>query len=361
MNNIIVGSASDNFFEVCQDSVSPFKEFPTMYSRTGHFVQKMFLSTKKINKNLFRPDIIESGGDLGYNRLNEIDEIDPPALKLLSAVSSLGSYYNIGTSFSTPLVANIAAKIQKNYSELKSQTIKALIINNASTEFIKFPANFGHLVSSASGNGLVNDEKSVFSSENSATFILEDEIGENKIKVYPVNIPRYIIEDRMGKKNGVLRITATMCFSFSPIKNNQLSYCPIHIAYSFFKNHNAEQIQLKNEILKSNFKSSLRWSQDGRYVSKPIPYSNSQKISFVVNCDELLNEDYTVKLAIHCKVSKQIVGGLPNDYPSEFPFSIVFKIEETIKENTGQLYDELVAINEVEVLNEVELGELDIE
>ncbi|WP_454059753.1 S8 family serine peptidase [Elizabethkingia ursingii] len=361
MNNIVVGAASDNFFNTCQTAVSPTKEFPAIYSRTGYLDQKMILSTKKVNKNLFKPDIIDAGGDLGYNRLNQIDAIDEPALKLLSALPSVGSYYGVGTSFSTPLVANVAAKIQREYPEIKSQTIKALLINNASLEYIKFPDDHKHLLNISAGNGIVNDDNSVFSDENAVTFILEDEIKEDEMKIYPINIPSYIVEETMGKKNGVLRITATLCFSFLPIKNNQLSYCPIHIAYSFFKKHSADQILMKNDDLKSFFKSSLGWSQNGRYISKPIPYSNSQKINFVVNCNDLVDEDYTIKLGIHCKVSKQIVGGLPVDYPSDFPFSIVFKIEETIKENTGQLYDELVAINEVEILNEIEVEDIDLE
>lgn len=362
MNNMVVGAASDNFFDTCPESVSPGKEFPTLYSRTGHINQSELISRVKVNKNLFKPDVIESGGDFGFNRLNEIDETDLPALKLLSANPTNGSYYQIGTSFSTPLVANIAAKIQKEYPELKTQSVKALIINAATLEYSPFPEEHKHLQKIACGNGLVQDGKAVHSDENTATFILEDSIKDEEIKVYPVNIPTYIIEETMLKNRGVLKITATLCFSFLPIKNNQLSYCPIHIAYSFFKNQSADEIQMTNDSLASFFKSSVRWSQNGRYISKPVPYANSQKMEFVVNCDELQREDFKIKLAIHCKVSKQIVGGIPENYPSEFPFSIVFRIEETIKENTGLLYDELVAINEVEVLNEIDLeGEAEAE
>ncbi len=41
-------------------------------------------------------------------------------------------------------------------------------------------------------------------------------------------------------------------------------------------------------------------------------------------------------------------------YPKEFDFSIVIKIEETIRNSTGKLYEELAAVNNVEVITEAE-------
>jgi len=68
-----------------------------------------------------------------------------------------------------------------------------------------------------------------------------------------------------------------------------------------------------------------------------------------------------LKLAIHCKVSKQIVGGLPTSYPNQFPFSMAITIEENTKNKTGKLYNELCAINNVEVISDVEMdGFIDV-
>ena len=74
-----------------------------------------------------------------------------------------------------------------------------------------------------------------------------------------------------------------------------------------------------------------------------------------VNVDDLNNEGNTFKLAVHAKLSEQVVGGLPEDYPTEFPFSIVLSIEETIKNNSGKLYDEIQLINQLEVIQELEI------
>lgn len=70
----------------------------------------------------------------------------------------------------------------------------------------------------------------------------KDKIGNGKIRVYPINFPEYLVKDDLGKKRGILKVTATLCFKFLPIKNNQLSYNPIHMAFSIFKNHSADDI-----------------------------------------------------------------------------------------------------------------------
>ncbi len=261
----------------------------------------------------------------------------------------------VGTSFATPLTANLAAKIIKNYPSLSNESVKALIINGASQNLIPFGNDVSKLRDRVIGNGLVDDLKSLFSDENSATMILEDEIGNGKIRIYPINFPQYLINDDLGKAKKRLKITATLCFKFLPIRNNQLSYNPIHMAFSIFKNHSAEDIMKPDEELKSKLKTTLSWSENGRYVSKPLPYSNTQKIFLNVNVDDLINETNTFKLAVHAKLSEQIVGGLPEDYPAEFPFSIVLSIEETIKNNSGKLYDEIQLINQLEVIQELDI------
>lgn len=362
LNNVTVGACGDNLKGNSELLVSPTNDFPTVYSRTGHLDLISILSPQKRNRHLFKPDILESGGDHTLSSSGFFGQHPDNSITVIASDPSIGSYDNIGTSFSAPLAANVALRIQAAYPHLKSQTIKALLINSASNTTIPFDETNIHLKNRTVGYGVMSYVDSVFSNENAATFILEDSIQQEKMKIFPIKIPRYIVAERMGKKNQILKITATLCFSFLPIKNNQLSYCPIHIAFGFFKKHSAEQILAANRIIKSNFKSSLTWSQHARYKAKPAPFSNTQKISFVVNCQELIDQDYTIKLAVNCRLSKQIVGGIPNSYPKDFPFSIVFRIEETIKENTGLLYDELVAINEVEVLNEIDLeGEAEAE
>jgi len=355
MNNMTIGAAGDNLGNGAFMGVSNGREFPTLYTRKGHVDLSLVFSRNKTNKNYFKPDMIESGGDVGFYNSTTLDWTDDAAMELISARPEMGLLKEAGTSFATPLVANMAAKIQRQYPELHSQTLKALIINSASLNKIPFDKSIKKLHNRVVGHGFVDNFKSVFSSKNSVTLILEDSITDDDLKVYPINFPKYLINDDLGKKNGIVKVTATLCFSFLPIKNNQLSYNPLHMAFSIFKNHSAEDIIKTNEEVDSKLKSTLSWSQNGRYKSKPIPYSNSQKVFLNVNVNDLINEENTFKLGIHCMVTEQIVGGIPDRYPKEFPFSLVINIEENTKVKTNKLYDEIQLINEIEVIGELKV------
>jgi len=356
LNNITVGAAVDNMKESVYLGIADGREFPALYTRKGHIDLSAIYSANKNNKHYFKPDVIESGGDIGFYNETTLDWMDEPALTLLSARSEIGTMQEVGTSFATPLVANLAARIIKQYPTISNESVKALIINGASLNLTPFSSDVSKLQNRVAGNGIVDGFKSLYSTENSATLILEDKIGNGKIRVYPINFPEYLVKDDLGKKRGILKVTATLCFKFLPIKNNQLSYNPIHMAFSIFKNHSADDIMKaddKENKFTSKLKSTLSWSQNGRYVSKPLPYSNTQKINLNVNVDDLVNEKNAFKLAIHAKLSEQIVGGVPEGYPSEFPFSIVLTIEETVKESTGKLYDEIQLVNELEIIQDI--------
>ena len=362
MNNFTIGAAADNISNGPFFGIADGREFPTLYSRKGNVDLSLIFSRNKTNKNYFKPDVIESGGDLVNANNKYLDWAPEASLYVISARANIGMFDETGTSFSAPLVANIAAKIQKQYPKLHPQTIKALIINSASLNKIPFDNTVSKIRNRVAGHGYIDNFKSVFSNENSATLILEDNICDNDLKVYPINFPNYLTEFDLGKQNRIVKVTATLCFSFLPIKNNQLSYNPIHIAFSIFKNHEAEDIIKSNTEVDSKLKTGLTWSQNGRYKSKPIPYSNSQKIELNVNVSDLINEDNTFKLAVNCLVTDQIIGKLPPAYPLEFPFSLVINIEETTKNKTGLLYDEIQLINNLEVIGDLEVEtELDID
>ena len=223
LNNITVGAAVDNMKESVYLGIADGREFPALYTRKGHIDLSAIYSANKNNKHYFKPDVIESGGDIGFYNETTLDWMDEPALTLLSARSEIGTMQEVGTSFATPLVANLAARIIKQYPTISNESVKALIINGASLNLTPFSSDVSKLQNRVAGNGIVDGFKSLYSTENSATLILEDKIGNGKIRVYPINFPEYLVKDDLGKKRGILKVTATLCFKFLPIKNNQLS------------------------------------------------------------------------------------------------------------------------------------------
>ena len=258
------------------------------------------------------------------------------------------------------MVANIAAQIQKHYPSVSTQSIKALIVNAASLNLIRFPKQFTPLLSKMAGHGFVEPQKSIFSSENAITFLIEDEIEPEEVKIFPLNFPDYLTKTDLGKQNGILKVSATLCFSFHPVLNHQLAYCPVHIAFGFFKNQTGQEIlsiEDDERGIKSKLKLNLGWSQSARHKQKPIPYSNTQKITFPVNVNELTKESNTFKLAVNCRISPQLLAGTEGKYQIPHSFSIAITIEENLKgENlTGQLYAEMEGVNLVENIVSIEL------
>tara|TARA_R110002020_G_scaffold154714_6_gene335256 strand:- start:150454 stop:152877 length:2424 start_codon:yes stop_codon:yes gene_type:complete len=358
MNNMTVGAAADGLYNGVFNGISSGKEFPAIYSRTDHIDLSAIYSVKKRNKNLFKPDVIEGGGDYGFYNPNTIDFMDNAAVSVISSNPALGYTKEVGTSLAAPLTANLAAKLKIIYPDLKSQTLKALIINGASLKSIKYPDVNKSLLNRTSGYGLIDVEKTVFSDQNSVTLILEDSIQSSEQKIYPLNFPDYLISINLGKTNRVLKITATLCFSFLPLQHNQLTYCPLHMAFSVFRNHSSDDINRVKRVLDSKLRTTLSWSQSARDKSTPAPYSNVQKIEFNVDVAQLRSEGKTFKLAVQALLSNQIMASQIETYPTEFNFSLVLNIEETIRANTGRLYDELIAVNNVEIIN---IAEADLE
>lgn len=357
MNNVVVGSAADNLGDSNFCGIATSREFPALYSRKGHIdLERYKKPGKRFTKNnphLFKPDILESGGDYEHGE-GFIGTGLNATMEVLSADPTQSFMKSVGTSYSAPLVANIAAQLQRLYPDIRSQTYKALILNAASINNIRFDESVAKLRNATAGHGLADPEKSTNSSDNAISFVIEDAIEPKQMKVFPLNFPKYLSTQDLGKKNQILRVTATLCYSFDPEFNNQLAYCPVHMAFSIFRNHSGADI-LKSATGDGGVNSILkkRWSQNNRFKLGP-PASNTQKIDFAVNVKDLLDEGSTFKLAIHCKLSAQLISTA--QYEKEHPFSIALCVEENMKEGkaTGKLYQEMIAVNEVENIIRIE-------
>jgi len=360
MNNLTVGAAADSLRDGLFEGISTSKEFPTLFTRKSHIDLHSLFPKNKINRFYFRPDVIESGGDYEHQG-RFVGTGSKATMEILSAKPNESFFTNAGTSYSAPLVANIAAQIQRNYPNISTQSIKALIINGASLNMIRFQKQFTRLLSKTAGHGFVDPEKSIYSNENSITFLIEDKISPEEVKLFPLNFPEYLTKLDLGKQNGILKVSATLCFSFLPVLNHQLAYCPVHIAFGLFKNQTGKEIlAIENEEkggIKSKLKSNSGWSQSARYKARPIPYSNSQKLTFPINVAELLNEENTFKLAVNCRICPQLLPGTEVKYDLPHSFSIAITIEENLKEEnlTGQLYAEMESVNFVENISEIDL------
>lgn len=213
------------------------------------------------------------------------------------------------------------------------------------------------------GHGLPNEEKCLYSSDKRVTFIIEDSIKKGHYKVMHLKLPEYL---KQSPKSKVLKITGTLCFSFSPTENNQLGYNPIHISFTYLnansdstetaqilsnqptsinpstkpqKPHSTDEVY---EILRINGKK-YKWSEDFGSVNIKIN-SNTQKLGQNIDIEDLNRVDNEIALAVRC------VGRNSWDDSIDNPFSLIITLEQidNIIINNKNLYEELSAINTVE-------------
>jgi subtilisin family serine protease len=349
LNNITVGALAGNFENRAEYGITPAKEYPAIYSRKFHYdysqlINGVGFTRSQKNKFLNKPDLVFYGGDLF--------DFEAGIEVLRSPLQPTEKYYSrtCGTSLATPLVTSIAAQILKKYPKLKTQSIKSLLINSTIAPWGANPIHFRdqslkRLVKTLVGFGMPDEQSSIFSNENMVTFIIEDQIKLEQFKVIPIALPKYITETE-----NKLNITATLCYSFLPVKNNHLAYCPLQITFGFFKNLSASDLANK-DISEGKLKSSVSWSDDFFGVENRL-FSNSQKINFSLTASQIKLLGNELAIAIKCTGKNEIDNvNLDNLKNTEHKFSIAVTISELpFNKALGKLYNEIIAINSVEAI-----------
>ena len=362
MNNIGCGAISDNLEPYSAECYSAESSFPASYTRKFNCDRSAsYYKSTRFSKHLTKPDLCYFGGDIDNNTLT-----DNTGLKVLSA--EMGQYYSreIGTSYSAPFLANLAAKILKEYPQLAEnmQTIKALLVNSAEhPQTGKAFKNLEHFkLQDLIGKGIPDDNLPIYSDENNVTLVLEDSIKPGHIKTYSLKLPEYLVTLLHGKS--VVHIDATLCFSFEPIPHNHLAYCPVHISFGIFKDIALEEKRLNDKGKEENFglsgarvedfKVFQGWSEDYYFKAKLL--SNCHKMSFGITKNKLLKENNQFKIAIHSKLHKLLPAHLQDDYNILHKFSLVITVKEMSHKGavSNRLYNELILINNLEVIAELE-------
>lgn len=302
-----------------------------------------------------------------------------------------------GTSFATPLAVNLAAKIVSLYPTIKMQTVKALIINGAESlnsnyldqliedlkqqdagrplndlsrsEKIALSKKYSlkRLNQVVSGHGVPDSNKCLYSDEKRVILLVEDSLMYDCHKVVNLNLPSYLFRH---SKAIALKITATLCYKFSPVLGNSLGYNPVHISFnignSIVKSNPAANAEAyaKCRKEKDNSKMAIKssffsWSDDFYPASNKM-FSNVQKFQANLSASEAQKIEGQLSVIVRCTVRNDTI--LAEKVQKEHEFSLVFCVEETTcEELTGKdLYSEMMAINQLEAIAEL-LTEIEID
>jgi len=349
LNNISVGALAGNLEDIDSSDATPNEVYPAFYTRKFHYDFSKIINTQPIklkNKHLNKPDFVFWGGDL-------FDESS--GLEVLRSPLNIGDKYygrSCGTSLATPLITSYASEILNEYPNLKTQTIKALLINSANFFTNKQLPHFKEkpetLLKSLTGFGMPKKDGLIENDKNCITFIIEETIKIGEIIKIPINLPSYL--KKTGNK---LQFDISLCYSFMPIKNNQLDYLPLHISFNLIKN--IDNIKLFETGNQSDYsiKNNITWSEDHFGIDNRL-FSNSQFMSYRLQPADFERIDDSIAIAIRC-LSK-------NDYTKQYSkksnnFSLIIKITEILlNESDGNLYNEMLEINNyIDISNSLDL------
>ncbi|HMT54048.1 MAG TPA: S8 family peptidase [Saprospiraceae bacterium] len=351
-NHITIGAAAGNFENNGSDCYSTDEIYPTIYTRTDNidWSHPSLEKRNRKNKQLFKPDVVHFAGDIHNITLSPVKT----GIKLLSSNQALGFNKDFGTSFSAPLVANIAAKLIRLYPTLvnNTQSIKALIINGCLSHKIDDDYKTLERINFKSiyGNGIPTEDNILSTNENECTFLIEDTIKADELKTFSLELPKYFLG--LSKTTGIIKVSATLCFKFKPFSRSRLTYCPVHMGFGIFKD---KDIAAMNKMAVQDYKFGPSWSQD--YYYKPKMLSNVQSLNFNIPYSALVSGNCSFQIAVQCRLHKLLTEIQKQGYKDAHDFSLVITVRDlTSNLNHGNsLYQEMVNLNELEVLNNLDL------
>lgn len=352
LNNISVGAIAHNLENGDYSDVTPSALYPAHYTRKFHIDFSQEINGSRINansrnKNLNKPDFIMEGGDLfNYNSGMQI---------LRSTMVDAEKFYGrtCGTSLATPLLTSYAAEILQHYPNIRTQSVKAMLMNSASYySKSDLPAYNEHpedLVKSLVGFGRPDKKKVLSTDNNSIAYLIEGEITLEQIIRYPIYIPAYMLTN--GNK---LQFDLSLSYSFNPVMDNHLSYLPLHISFCLVKNLAIDQIADTNKSF-HGIKNGFAWSEDHFGIDNKV-FSNAQKKNYRMQPADIINADGSVAIAVRCLAKNSFIELLKN---RQHRFSLMVNVTEIIaNENAGDinLFHEMMQINNyIEIENNIDI------
>lgn len=378
-----LGSPAENMNGLTVGAINDLN-LPATYTKKSHLdfsmpIGNSFAEKAIVNYNLMKPDLLAEGGDDTNDDSKWIEVIEGSSLAFLKKT--------VGTSFATPIVANLCAQVLKVYPSLGTSSIKAMLINSAlqtgvasipatkalanqRNEVLRGNAHFKtyhrqsaeHIGRMIEGHGAIpkSDDEIVFSDDNTVSFIGDMEIENEEIKCVNIKLPERL---SIGKnKERMLRVSATLCFYAQSIPGNDIvTYNPYHVSFRFLRgdediNRVADTLQYvigeaqETKFLKKNrchIKSALEtWSDSPLPSYKKRLFSNTQHKVFLLNAGDIITADRYFALAFRCVTKPNF-----NIRPVHFSYAVKMEVvNKRLLDSDFSLYNELSAINTIEVI-----------
>ena len=196
-----------------------------------------------------KPDLVHFAGNMSkpYNFEESL------------GITTLNNFYeknlfstSIGTSFSAPIVANLASQLLKEYKKASSNLVRALLVQSAD---ISEYARLGTEPRFVYGHGFPNEYSAIYSSRFSPTLIYEGEVASDNIAKIMIPMP-----EELGDAKGSKFVKITLAYD-PPVsyRNASLSYTKLDIHFNVCRKNGQGQF---TTIASSLWKTRLYDEQD---------------------------------------------------------------------------------------------------
>jgi len=161
--------------------------------------------------NMIKPELCEYGGNLVLKRIaNRIVEDNGGKLLILSNKYPGRLFaFDYGTSFSAPKVARKIGILANKYPHKNSNFLKNLILQSSNYPSVNNnygwkESDFKKILLNTEGYGIPDDLKALYSFDNRVLLFNEGEIGLNRVKLFPIEIPGLFFEEKGNKKISIV-------------------------------------------------------------------------------------------------------------------------------------------------------------
>lgn len=177
-----------------------------------------------------KPDVVSWAGnaerDSSTGHIRSDDKLGVISLGLSPSTLACG----IGTSYATPIVANLLARLLKEYPEASPNLLKALLIHFARWPEEHQRLNAGDdLKRSLYGKGIPEFFNCAYSTKSCAAYVLEDSVAYNEIAVVPIYVPG-IMKRIYGEK--IMRVTLVYD---PPVDRGISGYSMVDLDFQLYK------------------------------------------------------------------------------------------------------------------------------
>jgi len=228
-----------------------------------------------------KPDVVDFAGDGKFIRGRILDETPqnagipttakdfaPPNGRLFRTV--------MGTSFAAPRVANLAARLYKEFPSASSNMIRALVANSA-----RVPADKPELLSEKKtwdddilriyGYGQPNYEYARWSSENRVLLIAEDFIELDSFQIYTIpSLPREFLT-----QSGKGYLSVVLAYDPPTRHTRADNYLGVSMEYALFRNTTPEQVR---EAIRDWNKEEKNALEDNAKIPSKTTFTGSETV-----------------------------------------------------------------------------------